>query len=75
MLIMKSYEALRYMVKSRGISESELSRRIGRATRHVSNTINNKSDIKSSSMSKYARELGWKLVLVNEETGEEIELD
>ncbi len=75
MFILKSYEALNYMITSRGISRRELSRVLGKSSAHISNTINGQKDIRTSSMSRYARELGWKLVLVNEETGEEIELD
>lgn len=69
---MNSVEAVRRMQATSGISGLELSRKLGRSPSYVSSTTSRGSDLRCSTLAEIAAALGYRIDLVEVETGERV---
>lgn len=71
---MDAKEAVRRMVEASGRSASDVSRSIGKSRNYIGVLIAQGSDPRTRNLARIAHECGYRLVLRNDETNDELEL-
>lgn len=71
---MNATDAIRQMMKRASLGPSELSRRIGKARTYIASTLSHGSTPKVDTVARIAHECGYRLILRNDESGDELEL-